>query len=155
MNVVDLLRQKSVKVPWKKYYKKEELKFKVEDISIYEMFKRSALNNMNYPAVNYYGRVFSYKDFLRRIDRAALSFSSIGVKRGDVVTICMPNTPEGLISFYAVSKIGAISNMIHPLSGEKEIKEYLNSTKSKYLVMVDFCYEKVKNMTYVIKCKRL
>ena len=66
MNVVDLLRQKSVKVPWKKYYKKEELKFKVEDISIYEMFKRSALNNMNYPAVNYYGRVFSYKDFLRR-----------------------------------------------------------------------------------------
>ena len=102
MNVVDLLRQKSVKVPWKKYYKKEELKFKVEDISIYEMFKRSALNNMNYPAVNYYGRVFSYKDFLRRIDRAALSFSSIGVKRGDVVTICMPNTPEGLISFYAV-----------------------------------------------------
>ena len=146
MNVVDLLRQKSVKVPWKKYYKKEELKFKVEDISIYEMFKRSALNNMNYPAVNYYGRVFSYKDFLRRIDRAALSFSSIGVKRGDVVTICMPNTPEGLISFYAVSKIGAISNMIHPLSGEKEIKEYLNSTKSKYLVMVDFCYEKVKNI---------
>ena len=94
MNVVDLLKQKSVKVPWKKYYTKEELKFKVEDISIYEMFKRSALNNMNYPAVNYYGRVFSYKDFLKRIDRAALSFSRIGVKKGDIVTICMPNTPD-------------------------------------------------------------
>ena len=146
MNVVDLLRQKSVKVPWKKYYKKEELKFKIEDISIYEMFKRSALNNLSYPAVNYYGRVYSYKDFLKRIDRAALSFSRIGVKKGDFVTICMPNTPEGLISFYAVSKIGAISNMIHPLSGEEEIKEYLNSTKSKYLVMVDFCYEKVRNI---------
>ena len=146
MNVVDLLKQKSVKVPWKKYYTKEELKFKVEDISIYEMFKRSALNNMNYPAVNYYGRVYSYKEFLKRIDRAALSFSRIGVKKGDIVTICMPNTPEGLISFYAVSKIGAISNMIHPLSGEEEIKNYLNSTKSKYLVMVDFCYEKVRNV---------
>ena len=146
MNVVDLLRQSRVKVPWKKYYAKEELKFKVEDISIYEMFKRSALNNLSYPAVNYYGRVYSYKDFLKRIDRAALSFSRIGVKKGDIVTICMPNTPEGLISFYAVSKIGAISNMIHPLSGEEEIKDYLNSTKSKYLVMVDFCYEKVRNI---------
>ena len=146
MNVVDLLRQSRVKIPWKKYYTKEELKFKVEDISIYEMFKRSALNNLSYPAVNYYGRVYSYKDFLKRIDRAALSFSRIGVKKGDIVTICMPNTPEGLISFYAVSKIGAISNMIHPLSGEEEIKDYLNSTKSKYLVMVDFCYEKVRNI---------
>ena len=146
MNVVDLLRQSRVKIPWKKYYTKEELKFKVEDISIYEMFKRSALNNLNCPAVNYYGRVYSYKEFLKRIDRAALSFSRIGVKKGDIVTICMPNTPEGLISFYAVSKIGAISNMIHPLSGEEEIKNYLNSTKSKYLVMVDFCYEKVRNV---------
>ena len=146
MNVVDLLRQSRVKIPWKKYYTKEELKFKVEDISIYEMFKRSALSNLNCPAVNYYGRVYSYKEFLKRIDRAALSFSRIGVKKGDFVTICMPNTPEGLISFYAVSKIGAISNMIHPLSGEEEIKNYLNSTKSKYLVMVDFCYEKVRNV---------
>mgnify|MGYP002526311892 FL=1 len=146
MNVVDLLRQSRVRIPWKKYYTKEELKFKVEDISIYEMFKRSALSNLNCPAVNYYGRVYSYKEFLKRIDRAALSFSRIGVKKGDFVTICMPNTPEGLISFYAVSKIGAISNMIHPLSGEEEIKNYLNSTKSKYLVMVDFCYEKVRNV---------
>ena len=146
MNVVDLLRQSRVKIPWKKYYTKEELKFKVEDISIYEMFKRSALSNLNCPAVNYYGRVYSYKEFLKRIDRAALSFSRIGVKKGDIVTICMPNTPEGLISFYAVSKIGAISNMIHPLSGEEEIKNYLNSTKSKYLVMVDFCFEKVRNV---------
>ena len=146
MNVVDLLRQSRVKIPWKKYYTKEELKFKVEDISIYEMFKRSALSNLNCPAVNYYGRVYSYKEFLKRIDRAALSFSRIGVKKGNIVTICMPNTPEGLISFYAVSKIGAISNMIHPLSGEEEIKNYLNSTKSKYLVMVDFCYEKVRNV---------
>ena len=146
MNIIDLLKQKTIKIPWKKYYNKDELKFEVEDISIYEMFKRSALNNMNSPAVNYYGNVFSYKSFLSKIDKAAISFNSIGVKKGEVVTICMPNTPEGLISFYAASKIGAISNMIHPLSAEEEIKDYLIMTKSKFLVVVDFCYEKVKNI---------
>lgn len=146
MNIIDLLRQKSIKVPWKKYYEKDDLKFKVEDISIYEMFKRSALNNLNNPAVNYFGNVFTYKTFLNKIDRAALSFNSIGVSKGDIITICMPNTPEGLISFYAASKIGAISNMIHPLSAEEEIKDYLNMTKSRVLVVVDFCYEKVKNI---------
>lgn len=146
MNVIDLLRQKTIKVPWKKYYEKDELKFKVEDISIYEMFKNSALNNLNSPAVNYYGNVFSYKSFLHKIDKAALAFDSIGVKKGDVITICMPNIPEGLISFYAASKIGAISNMIHPLSAEEEIKDGLLMTKSRVLVVVDFCYEKVKNI---------
>ena len=58
----------------------------------------------------------------------------------------MPNTPEALISFYALNKIGAIANMIHPLSGEQEIKEYLISTHSVMLIMIDICYEKVKNI---------
>ena len=55
----------------------------------------------------------------------------------------MPNTPEGIISFYALNKIGAIANMIHPLSSEQEIKNYLISTNSVMLVMIDLCYEKV------------
>ena len=58
----------------------------------------------------------------------------------------MPNTPEAMIAFYAINKIGAISNMIHPLSGEIEIKEYLTSTNSVMLVMIDVCYDKVKNI---------
>ena len=68
------------------------------------------------------------------------------MRRGDFVTICMPNTPEAMIAFYAINKIGAISNMIHPLSGEIEIKEYLTSTNSVMLVMIDVCYDKVKNI---------
>lgn len=67
MNVIDLLRQKTIKVPWKKYYEKDELKFKVEDISIYEMFKNSALNNLNSPAVNYYGNVLVIRVFYIRL----------------------------------------------------------------------------------------
>ena len=36
--------------------------------------------------------------------------------------------------------------MIHPLSSEVEIKNYLNSTGSVMIVMIDFCYEKIKNI---------
>lgn len=78
MNVVDLLRQSRVKIPWKKYYTKEELKFNVEDISIYEMFKRSALSNLNCPAVNYYGRVYSYKEFLKGLIERLYLFHVLG-----------------------------------------------------------------------------
>lgn len=146
MNVINLIKQKMIKTPWSKYYKKEERKIKIEDISIYEMLEKSSAGREKNIALNYYGKQINYKEFLHRINQAANAFRSQGIRRGDVVTICMPNTPEALISFYAINKIGAIANMIHPLSGEKEIKEYLNSTHSVMLIMIDICYEKVKNI---------
>ena len=146
MNVINLIKQKLIKTPWAKYYKKEDLKLKVPDISMYEALKEVVLKYESRPAINYFGKKLSYREFLNSIDRAALAFRSQGVRRGDVVTICMPNTPEAMITFYAINKIGAISNMIHPLSGEVEIKEYLTSTNSVMLVMIDVCYDKVKNI---------
>lgn len=56
----------------------------------------------------------NYKDFLKQIDDCARSFKQLGIKHNDVVSICMPNPPEAIISFYALNKIGAIANMIHP-----------------------------------------
>lgn len=146
MNVINLLKQKMIKAPWKKFYQKGEMKIKVDDISIYEALKRSVLLHENNVAINYFGRQITYREFLNKIDKAASAFRSLGIRSGDVVTICMPNTPEGIISFYAVNKIGAIADMIHPLSGESEIKEYLVSTHSVMLVMIDVAYLKVKNI---------
>ena len=146
MNVINLIKQKLIKTPWAKYYKKEDLKLKVPDISMYEALKEVVLKYETRTAINYFGKKLSYREFLNLIDKAALAFRSQGVRRGDIVTICMPNTPEAMIAFYAINKIGAISNMIHPLSGEVEIKEYLTSTNSVMLVMIDVCYDKVKNI---------
>lgn len=135
-----------IKAPWKKYYPKGEWKIKVEDISIYDMLVTKSQSFDKNIAINYYGKTLTYNELLHKIDQAAKAFRSQGIRRGDVVTICMPNTPEALISFYAVNKIGAIANMVHPLSGEKEIKEYLISTHSVMLIMIDICYDKVKNI---------
>ena len=82
---------------------------------------------------------------INQIDKVAVSFKTLNVKKGDVVTICLPNVPEALIAFYALNKIGAIANMVHPLSAEEEIKEAVLSTKSKYLIMLDSFYSKVKD----------
>ena len=131
------------KAPWSKYYKNDEMKIKVPDCSIYDLLKENLSFNDNSIAYKYYGHRVTYKEFIKQIDNASKAFRSQGIRKGDVVTICMPNTPEGIISFYALNKIGAIANMIHPLSSEHEIKEYLISTNSVMLVMIDLCYEKV------------
>ena len=131
------------KAPWAKYYTKDEMKIQTPKGSIYEYLLNKSETHMDAIALDYFGKSITYKDFLRHIDTCAKAFRSQGIRRGDVVTICMPNVPEGLISFYALNKIGAIANMIHPLSSEEEIKNYLISTKSVMLIMIDVCYEKV------------
>jgi len=146
MSIFDAIKKNKTKNYWEKYYTEEEWNISTLDISIYEYMSNNAKNYLDAYAYNYFGKLVKYRDFLRQIDLCARAFKAQGIKQGDVVTICMPNTPEGVICFYALNKIGAISNMIHPLSGEEEIKDYLNSTGSVMLVMIDLCYEKIKNI---------
>ena len=65
----------------------------------------------------------------------------------------MPNTPEAIIAFYAINKIGAISNMIHPLSGENEIKDFLNKANSRCVIVIDAALEKINNIIKDTKVK--
>ena len=145
MSIFDIIKKKENN-RWEKYYTKAEWNINVPDVSIYIYMSNKANNYLDTIAFNYFGKTIKYKELLKQIDMCAMAFRSQGVRVGDVVTICMPNTPEGIICFYALNKIGAISNMIHPLSGEQEIKMYLNSTNSVMLVMIDVCYEKIKNI---------
>lgn len=93
----------------------------------------------------------NYKDFLKQIDDCARSFKQYN----DVVSICMPNTPEAIISFYALNKIGAIANMIHPLSAEPEIKYFVNSSKSKYIITIAIAFNKINHIFKETKLKNI
>ena len=147
--------KKDIPAPWKKYYDDNEFNIKIPNISIYEQIKRTCLRYPNSVAIEYLGNKIKYKKFLKKIDRCAISFKYNGVKKGDIISICLPNVPEALICLYALNKIGAIGNMIHPLSAEEEIKESLISTKSKYLVMIDMFYSKTKNIISSTNVKKV
>ncbi len=134
------------KAPWSKYYSKEEMDLKIPNMSLYQYFLEHASQNKDLIAINYYGTKITYKELIKKVDTCAKSFLHQGIRRGDVVTICMPNTPEGVIAFLALNKIGAISNMVHPLSSENEIKNTLIDTASVMLVLIDIDYKKIKNI---------
>lgn len=131
------------KAPWSKYYVNNEMKVEIPDGSMYSLIKEKAEDRNGWIAYSYYGHNVTYKEFIKQVDSASRAFRSQGIRKGDVVTICMPNVPEALISVYALNKIGAVASMIHPLSSEQEIKNYLLNSKSVMLVMIDLCYEKV------------
>ena len=134
---------KSIKAPWRKFYDEEKAHLEYPDFSAYKLIEYTASKHLNNISYNYYGNKKTYHEFLKQIDEVARSMKAIGVRHKDVVSICMPNTPEGIISFYAANKIGAIASMIHPLSAENEIKHYLNISKSEWLITIDFTLDKV------------
>ena len=146
---------KALKSPWYQFYGKEKAHLEYPDFSAYKLIEYTASKHLNNISYNYYGNKKTYHEFLKQIDDAARSFKALGVKHKDVVSICMPNTPEAIIAFYAINKIGAISSMIHPLSGENEIKNYLNISKTDYLLCIDFTMDKVNNIIDQTKVKKV
>ena len=110
---------------------------------MYDMVAGIAAKYPNEPAYEFYGVKTSYAAFLRRIRAAAAAFAYRGIGKGDVVTICMPNVPQAVDCFYGLDCIGAVANMVHPLSAQKEISFYLNISGSKYILTLDMFYGKV------------
>ena len=132
--------------PWLEYYSREERKIKFTSKSIYNFMKDSVGDDLGYFALNYFENRITYSDFFKNIDICAKALREYGIKVGDIVTICMPNMPEAIYIFYACNKIGAVADIIHPLSSPEQIKFYLNESKSSFLFLVDFNYEKVSDI---------
>lgn len=128
---------------WDKYYEEGKRTVEVPDCSIYRYFEKSSFVHEEEIALNYFGRKFTFKEVLKKIEVCAKALKASGVRKGDAVTILMPNTPEAVISFYAVNKIGGIANMIHPLSSEEEIKDSIIKTKSVLAIAINLSYEKI------------
>lgn len=120
--------------------------FEVPDVSMFGMLRISAENLPDSLAYEYFGTECTYKNFVKKIEEISGAYHSFGVRKGDIVTIIMPNTPEAVTSIYALNRIGAIVNILHPLSAQEEIREHINRVNSKILLCVDICAEKIANI---------
>ncbi len=132
--------------PWLKFYGQVPHTLEYPRVSMYEAVRLSAAEHLDEPAYDFLGHTSTYRKFMEDIDHCADALAAIGVKKDDRVTISMPTSPQGIICFYAVNKLGAVSSMIHPLSPAKEIEFYLNVAKSKFALTLDAFYSKFKEV---------
>ena len=123
--------------------------------SMYDAFYKAMKKYPKYKACTYYGKTLNYTEFNAEIIKAAKALKALGMKKGDRVTICMPNTIDAITLFYAVNMTGGICNMIHPLSSEKEIEFYLSKSGSKYILCLDMMLNKVNNIIENTKVKKV
>ena len=133
----------SAQAPWLKYYGEVPAHLDYPKKTIYQIVRDAARQHPDLVAYEFMGKETSYARFMSRIDRTARALIALGIGKGDRVTICMPNTPQALDTFYALNRIGAVSNMIHPLSAPAEIAFYLNFSRSKAILTLDQFYPKL------------
>ncbi len=132
--------------PWTKYYGSTPANLTYPSCTMYQLLASTARKYPNHPAYIFQGKKTTYSEFMARIDAAAKGLTHMGIRKGDKVTICMANTPQALDCFYALNRIGAIPNMIHPLSAANEIAFYLNFSKSKAILTLAQFYDKVASI---------
>ena len=132
----------SIDKPWLKYHSYKAINSSLPECTIYEYIFNQNQDNLDSIAINYYGTDITYRKLFQDISLIAGGFEKIGVHEGDVVTVCMINSPEAIEVMFALNKIGAVANMIYGVSSVDEIRQYLLDSSSTVVVCLDIFQEK-------------
>ena len=144
--IKNTLRKIDMKIERAKYGYIDKLPKDIEYFNggLYDAVYEASCKWPHNTAIQYFDSEITYKDMIKKINKVAAALKAIGAEKGDRITVCMPNTPEAIYMFYAINEIGAVANMIHPLSSEKEIEDYLLQSNSKIMLCIDISYPKVE-----------
>ena len=108
------------------------------ELTMYGALKEAAQRTPHGLAVYYEGKRISFKTLLKRIDETAdILYNNLGIRQNDVIVIAQPNIPETIVLYYAVNKIGAVSNLIHPFTPFNQVKAIMDRTHTKYAFLFE------------------
>ena len=93
------------------------------------------------------GRKMRFEKLFREIDRVAGGLYKLGVRKGDVVMLALPNIEQSVIASYACSRIGATASMIHPKLSADEFFAAVKKLSPKVVFLSD-----VNQTKFFFKC---
>ena len=110
------------------------------DLTLYQLLKKKAALYNERNALLFRGKYLTYEELITKIDYLASGLNTLGLRKGDTITFALPNVFEAVFGFYASSKLGLICHMVHPMTPVKQMKNHMDSTNSKTLVVLDNFY---------------
>ncbi|MFX0003211.1 MAG: AMP-binding protein [Candidatus Hodarchaeota archaeon] len=125
----------------KKWPKETPRHIDYDVIPLGELLSKTALKYPDSEAIYFEGFRMTYLELDTLVDQFATGLSNLGIKKGDVVCIDLPNVPQYVIAHWAVVRIGATSNPILPVNRFVEIVHQVNDSKANTLVILDYLYE--------------
>ncbi|KAL1362405.1 hypothetical protein AAHE18_03G078900 [Arachis hypogaea] len=90
------------------------------------------------------GKTYTYGDIHRASRSFAVGLFNLGIRKGDVIMILLPNSPEFVFSFWAASMLGAVSTTANPSYTSVEITKQLKASKAKIVITRSMHVHKLK-----------
>ncbi|MCR4404013.1 MAG: long-chain fatty acid--CoA ligase [Candidatus Acetothermia bacterium] len=107
------------------------------------------------PAIIYFGQRISYRRFAELTEACAAALHELGVRKGDRVSINLPNIPQFVIAFYATLQLGAIVVQTNPMYTERELVELVQDSGAETMITLDAFYAKAAGVRAKTGLKRL
>ncbi len=85
-------------------------------------------------ATVFYGKTLTYRELEAKVNQFARGLHDIGVQAGDRVQIVLPNTPQFIIAYYAILKLGAVVVLSNPDANAELIVNHARETEAKVLI---------------------
>ena len=128
--------------PWLKFYNQKYIDQTMPACTAFELVCRQNKNRLGETALEYYGRKFTYADFIVNVKKTAAALRAAGLKKGDIATVVSVMTPEIIFAFYAADMIGATLNLVDPRYSVEGIREYIEEVDSHLLICLNVVYER-------------
>lgn len=107
----------------------------IAEDSVYQLLHGTAQRYPQVTAIDYFGESITYAQVREQAERAAQVLVDLGVKRGDVVALSLPNCPQAFVAFYACQRIGAVAAQHNPLAPRVEIEGQVRRHGAKVAVV--------------------
>lgn len=114
-----------------------------EKITLPEVLERTAKKFPDTVALIMMGKRITYRQLDELVKRFAAALADLGIKKGDKVSLILPNMPQAVIASYAVFKLGAVVVMNNPLYTESELRHQLEDSDSKMAICMDLLVPRI------------
>jgi long-chain acyl-CoA synthetase len=126
-----------------------------EKITLPEAFRRTVKEFPNNPALNFMGKIITYRQLGDLVDRFGTALAAMGVKKGTKVSTLLPNLPQMVIAYYGAMSVGATLVLNNPLYTDSELEHQLNDSESEYLVALDLLTPRMIALKPKTKIKKI
>lgn len=122
----------------------QDIKDREIELRLYDLLKISAERYSQNPAAGFVnGEMMTYAELSDKVDKLAYHLDSHGVKQGACVAIWGENSPNWLVTYFAIMKIGAIAVPILPDFSSTEVYNILQHSETKVLFVSSSLYRKL------------
>ena len=124
-------------------------------VPLFFFLEESARKYPNTPCTIFKGAIITYREMNELTDRLAAGLANIGVKKGDRVGIFIPNTPQFVMAYFAVLKVGGVVVATNPLYSKREIEHQANDSGIEVMILMSNFYNLIKEVQPKTKIRKL